>query len=133
MTIREAVIGNLPLKILSIALATALWLLSKGSKEEVVDVSVPVLLRNVPSGLYVGAGAPVALNVSLAGPRLRLIGLRPRETVLELDLKNLAEGTATFGEMEKRLHVPVGVQVLKVSPETVVVRLVKSARSDARR
>lgn len=133
MTIREAVTGNLPLKVLSLALATALWLLSKGSKEVVVDVSVPVLLRNVPAGLSVGGSGPTALNVSLAGPRLRLFGLRPRETALELDLKNLGEGTATFGGMEKRLQVPVGVQVVKVSPETVAVRLVKAARSDARR
>lgn len=125
MTIRQALTGNLHLKLLSLALAAALWLLATGSKEEVVDVSVPVLLRNVPPGLVAAGKVPDRINVAVAGPRLRLLGLRPRAVSLELDLENLGEGTATFGGIEKRLRVPAGVEVLRVYPTVVEIRLVR--------
>jgi len=133
MTLRQAVTGNLPLKLLSLALAAALWLLATGSKVEVVDLSVPVVLRNVPSGLAVGGHDPGRVHVAVAGPRLRLLGLRPREVSLELDLKNLGEGTATFGGIEKRLRVPAGVEVLRVYPAVVEIRLDRVTRPGTRR
>lgn len=133
MTFRQALTDNLALKLLSLALAAALWLLATGSREDVVDLSVPILLRNVPYGLASAGEEPGRVNVSVAGPRLRLLGLRPGGVSLELDVKNLGEGTASFGAIEKRLRIPAGVQVLRVSPSVVKIRLVKVSGAGAGR
>lgn len=121
---------NLSIKLLSLGLAAALWVLATGAKDAVMDVSVPVTFRNMPPGLALAGDVPARVEVTVAGSRLRFLGLRPNELSLALDLKDLGEGTATFGGIEKRLDIPAGVTVMRVYPSVLRLKLVKVSRFD---
>jgi len=124
----RVLVNNLSLKLLALLLAVALWLLATGAKESERDLSIPLALRNLPAGLSVAGPLPDAVEVTVAGPRIRLLGLRTEELSLSLDLRNLREGTVTFSGMEKRLRIPPGITMMRIYPSVVDVKLVRTAR-----
>lgn len=119
----RGLIDNLPIKLLALLLAVTLWLLAKGFTNVEMDIKVPVYLRNVPRGLVVRGRLPSSVQVSVAGSRIRFVEFHPERLSLELDASNLGEGTATFGNMEKRLALPPEINVLRLYPSTVEVTL----------
>jgi len=132
MTLWQLLADKLPIKLLSLALATALWLLATGAKDGSLDVSVPVVLRNPPPGLALAGDAPRRVDVTIAGPRLRLLGLHPERMSLELDLANLGEGAVTFSALEKRLRIPTGLTIMRIYPSVLEFKLVRAPRSGAK-
>ncbi|MDD2319204.1 MAG: CdaR family protein [Geobacteraceae bacterium] len=119
---------NLSLKLLALTLAVALWMLATGAKDAKRDISVPLLLQNLPAGLSIAGPLPGAIDVTIAGPKIRLLGLRSEELSLSLDLSNLRAGTVTFSGMEKRLRLPPGITVMRVFPSVIEVKLVRAPR-----
>jgi hypothetical protein len=122
---------NMFVKLLSLGLAVALWLLAGGSKRATVDVLVPLSLRNTPTGLAVSGEVPTAIAVTVTAPKIRLLGLRPEKMRVALDLAGLGEGTVTFPAIEKRLALPPGVTLLRIYPSMVAVKLVQANRKSA--
>jgi hypothetical protein len=123
---------NLSLKLLSLTLAVALWMLATGAKDSKRDISVPLSLQNLPQGLSVADPLPGSVDVTVAGPKIRLLGLRTEEMSLLLDLRNLRAGTVTFSGMEKRLQIPPGITVMRVYPSVIEVKLVRAPRQRKR-
>lgn len=132
MSLWQLLTDKLPIKLLSLVLAAALWLLATGAKEEYMDVSVPVVLRNQPQGLALAGDVPRRIDVTIAGPRLRLLGLHPEKMSLEFDLRNLGEGAVTFGGIEKRLRIPTGLTVMRIYPSVLELKLVPASRAGAK-
>lgn len=132
MMIWQALVNNLPLKLLSLLLAVALWVLATGAKDSERDISVPLSIGNLPAGLSVASSLPGTVDVTVAGPKIRLLGLRPEEMSLSLDLSNLHEGTVTFSGMEKRLRIPPGITVMRLYPSAIDVKLVRTRRRSFR-
>lgn len=132
MMIRQLLGNNLSMKLLSLLLAVALWVLAAGAKESERDISLPLSIRNLPAGLSVHGAVPGSVEVTVSGPKFRLLGLRPEKMSLSLDLQNLQEGTVTFSGMEKRLRIPPGITVLRLYPSVIDVKLVRSPPRGAR-
>ncbi|MHC1697435.1 MAG: CdaR family protein [Geobacteraceae bacterium] len=117
-------VNNLSLKLLALLLAVSLWLLATGAKDSERDFSIPLTLRNLPAGLAVADPLPETVEVTVSGPKIRLLGLRAEAMSLALDLRNLREGTVTFSGMEKRLRIPPGITVMRLYPSVIDVKLV---------
>jgi YbbR domain-containing protein len=128
----KALVNNLSLKLLALLLAGALWLLATGAKDSERDLSIPLSIRNLPAGLTVAGTLPATVEVTVAGPKIRLLGLRSQEMSLSLDLSNLHEGTVTFSGMENRLRIPPGIVVMRLYPSVVDVKLVRTKRRSIR-
>jgi YbbR domain-containing protein len=128
MIIWRVLVNNISLKLLALLLAVALWLLATGAKDSERDLSIPLALRNLPAGLSVAGPLPDTVEVTVSGPRIRLLGLRTEELSLSLDLRNLREGTVTFSGMEKRLRIPPGITVMRIYPAVIDVKLVRMQR-----
>jgi YbbR domain-containing protein len=124
--------NNLSLKLLSLLLAVALWVLATGAKDSEQDISIPLVIRNLPAGLSVASPLPGTVDVTVSGPKIRLLGLRSEEMSLSLDLRNLHEGTVTFSGMEKRLRIPPGIIVMRLYPSVIDVKLVRTTRRGVR-
>jgi YbbR domain-containing protein len=124
--------NNLSLKLLSLLLAVALWVLATGAKDSEQDISIPLVIRNLPAGFSVASPLPGTVNVTVSGPKIRLLGLRSEEMSLSLDLSNLHEGTVTFSGMEKRLRIPPGIIVMRLYPSVIDVKLVRATRLGVR-
>lgn len=124
----QGLVHNISLKLLALLLAVALWLLATGARDSERDFSIPLSLRNLPAGLAVAGPVPETVEVTVTGPKFRLLGLRAEAISLSLDLRNLREGTVTFSGMEKRLRIPPGITVMRLYPAVVDVTLVRTPR-----
>jgi YbbR domain-containing protein len=125
MTWRGAWNHNLGLKVLSLFLATLLWLFVTAGQESELDLQVPVLFEHLSSGLTIVNQPPSRLDVRVAGPKILLMRLRTDRLAAILDLKDAGEGSAGFPGPEKAIRFPEGVRVTRVIPAVIEVRLAK--------
>jgi hypothetical protein len=121
--------GNLPIKLLALALAAILWLMASGTREEEMDISFPLAVRNMPSGIAIASRVPREIRITVAGPKFSLRGIHGKRTPVLLDLEGLGEGTVSFSGMEKRLLLPPGISVLRVYPANIELKLVRASQS----
>jgi hypothetical protein len=126
---RQSLTGNLPIKLLALALAVALWLMASEAKQGEMDLSIPVAIRNMPAGLTVQNRIPPEIRVTVVGPRFSLQRVHPEQTPLPLDMTGVGEGTVTFSAMDKRLRLPQGISVLRVYPSDIELKLVRASRT----
>lgn len=124
----QTLANNLSLKLLALLLAVALWVLATGATDTERQISVPLTMVNLSPGLVVASPLPEVVDVAIAGPKIRILGLRSEEMSLSLDLGNLGPGTVTFSAMEKRLRIPPGLTVMRVYPSVIDVKLMRASR-----
>ena len=129
MRLRELVTHNLGLKALSLVMAVVIWFFVDVGKDTEISMAVPVLLKNIPSGLVIAGAPPPPINVRLMGPKIALIKFRAARPVLLLDLKGAGEGTTGFPDLESMLKLPDGVRVTRVTPVAMEIRLAKIGTS----
>jgi len=116
---------NLPIKLLALALAAALWLMASGARQEERELLVPLVLQNIPAGLAVENRIPPEIRVMVSGPRFSLRGIQWERRTILLDLSGLGEGISTFGGLDRHLKIPPGISVSRVYPSTIEVRLTR--------
>jgi YbbR domain-containing protein len=107
------------LKVISLALATLLWLLVAGQREAERSLRVPLEYRNVPDRIEL-LGEPVSLvDVRLRGTSGALAQLHGTDLVAVIDLRGARPGRRLFHLLPGDVVVPTGVKVLQVSPPTL--------------
>jgi hypothetical protein len=126
MRFRELVTHNLGLKALSLIMAVVIWFFVDAGNETEISMAVPVLLKNIPSGLVIATAPPPPINVRLKGPKISLLKFRADRPAIFLDLKGVGEGTTGFPGLESMINLPEGVRVTRITPEAIVVRLTKA-------
>ena len=125
MKLRELVTHNLGLKALSLIMAVVIWFFVDVGKETEISMAVPVLFKNIPSGLVIAGAPPPPINVRLKGPKVALLKFRAERPALLLDLKGAMEGITGFPALESMITLPEGVRVTRVIPAAMEVRLEK--------
>jgi YbbR domain-containing protein len=107
------------LKVMSLALATVLWLLVAGQREAERSLRVPLEYRNVPEQIEL-LGAPASfVDVRLRGTSSALAQLRGTDLVAVTDLHGARPGRRLFHLLPGDVVVPTGIKVLQVSPATL--------------
>jgi hypothetical protein len=115
---------NLGWKLLSIVIATGLWLALSGQSEVATSVPAAVRYRNVPPDLELSSDHIERLFLKVRGPAARLAASSLAQTTLVLDLGNaLKPGAQTFTITKDNLTLPPGVTLVRVVPSQVRVRL----------
>lgn len=114
----------LPVKLLSGVLALVIWAFVTGERPVERRVSVPVRFLNIPAELT-SAGGPPFTDVVVSGPRLPLALLNPGSLSLDLDLAGKGAGMTVFTDLERRLVMPAGFRVVRLSPARIEVLLKK--------
>ncbi len=117
---------HLGLKVLSLALATVLWLTVAG--EHVVErgLRVPLEFRNVPQALEIVGNTPDTVNVRVRGSSAVLSRLQPGDIVAVLDLSAARAGSRIFAMRSDEVRAPFGVEVSQVLPATIPLDLENS-------
>lgn len=72
MSVREAVTNNLALKLAAIFLAVVLWLFAKGEQTANREFFIPLVLRNIPSGLTTAERVPDGVVAVFSGANKEL-------------------------------------------------------------
>jgi len=106
-------------RILSLLLALLLWVYVTNEQNPVSDqsFSVPLTARDLPQG-YVVAGLPGAVNVRVRGASLVINALRRDDFSALVNLSGVKSGRQ---EVKVQLNAPHEVEVLQISPATVVI------------
>jgi YbbR domain-containing protein len=116
-------LDNIPLKLVSLGLATLLWFVIAGEKTSEMGVSAPLELQNFPKDLEV-TGEPVDnVEVRLRASPGIIQRIGPGDVSAQLDLAGLQEGEHIVHLTDKSIRMPFGVKVVKITPSLLTLNL----------
>ena len=116
---RDRVVHNLGLKLFSLGLAFALWLVVAGEQRVEHALSVPLKLTQLPEKMALINDPAGFVTVKLRGPKSLVTALAPDEVDLNLELSRLKEGENQVPIRAEQFGLPRGVEVLQISPSRV--------------
>jgi YbbR domain-containing protein len=109
-------IRHVGLKLLSIVVATLLWLVVTGDPVVERTMRVGLELQRAPDGLELVGAVPDTVAVRVRGPASRLSGLAPADVSAVVDLDGVRAGRRLFPLTPAQVTVPFGVDVMQVTP-----------------
>ncbi len=120
------------LKVVSLALAVALWMAVSG--EEVVErgLRVPLELQQFPPGLELSGEPFTLVDVRVRGGSGTLGQVTSGDVVAMLDLRAARPGRRLFQLTPENVRVPFGVEVVQVTPSSIAMVFEKSATRQIR-
>jgi YbbR domain-containing protein len=118
--LRRWVLHNFWLKVLSLLLATALWLAIEPEQEPAeVEVRVPIEFQHVPAHLEVSSVTIPEAQIRVRGPESVIRNLRPTDIHAELELANAKPGERTFDLTAQQILHSRELHVVQVVPGQV--------------
>jgi hypothetical protein len=113
------------LRLVSLAIALALFLVVRGERRVSHTFSVPIEAR-LPEGLAPAAPLPERLKVSVSGPWARLRTLEGADLgPVTIDLSRTGPGLASWFVRPESLRLPTGVRVDSLYPSQGTVDLLR--------
>jgi YbbR domain-containing protein len=107
-------------KAASLLLAMLLWFAIEGAPELVTIQTVPILYRNLKSGLILTSDAPENVRAELRGSSVKLAQSALSEVSMALDLTDVTgPGERTYTLSSSNFTLPQGVSFLRVIPSQV--------------
>ena len=107
--------------------AILLWLFVSGDETVERGLRVPLEFQQFPGGIEMMGEAPSLVDVRVRGGTSTLSRLGPGDIVAQLDLKAARVGRRLYQITPEQVRVPFGVQVIQVTPPTIVLAFEISA------
>ena len=118
--LRRWVLHNFWLKILSLILATGLWLaISPDQEPAEVAVRVPIEFRSVPAELEISSATIPEAQIRVRGPERMIRELRSTDIHAELQLADAKAGERTFDLTAQQIRLQRNLTVVQVVPGQV--------------
>ena len=114
--VRRIFLHNLPLKIMSLILATGLWYAVSREPVSEVEVSVPVEFQNVPENLELGSEHIPRAEIRVRGPARIVRDLKPSDVRAEIDLAGAQPGERTFDLSGRHIRTQRELSVVQIVP-----------------
>jgi len=121
-TLWEALVDNLPTKLISILIAVVLWIavLGSGTVEENQEVGLEVITS---PDLVVSNEIPEKVSFRLAGPKAALrSALNRRYDPIRINLAGSKPGLVTHRFFSDQIRLPIGVRVTSVTPNSIILK-----------
>lgn len=130
-SIRLWLVRDWPLKLVSLILALALWLLLVPAEKMYSEKSltIPLETRNVPAGLEIVEPPVAAIDITLRAPNRLLDEIGPSGLVARIDLDRATVLQQEYPLNTSMIAVPPGAEVVKISPSKVTIRLERTAEA----
>lgn len=119
---RQYVLHNLGLKLISLALATGLWLAIAREPAAEVAVDTAIEFHNVPSNLEISSENIPKAQVRLRGPERIVRRLQGADVYAEINLEGVKPGERTYDLTARQIHRPQQLEVVQVVPSEVHLR-----------
>ncbi|HEV3306883.1 MAG TPA: CdaR family protein [Candidatus Sulfotelmatobacter sp.] len=114
------VLHNFWLKILSLLIATGLWLaISPDQEPAEIAVRVPIEFRHVPPGLEISSTTIPEAQIRVRGPERLIRTLRSTDVHAELELLDAKAGDRTFDLTAQQIRHQRELDVVQVVPGQV--------------
>ena len=118
--VRRWVLHNFWLKVLSLLIATGLWLaISPDQEPAEVAIRVPIELRHVPQGLEISSMTIPEAQIRVRGPERLIRDLRSTDVHAELELVDAQAGERTFDLTAQQIRHQRELNVVQVVPGQV--------------
>jgi hypothetical protein len=121
---------RLGLKLVSVVLASLIWLVVSG--EQIVERAfrIPLEFTNLPSELELASDAPTIVDVRVRGSSGALSRLTVGELVAVLDLRQAKPGQRLFHMTGGDVRAPFGIEVVQVTPSSLAMTFEPSAMKE---
>jgi len=116
---KRYVLHNLGLKILSLLLATGLWLAIARDPVAEVAIRVPIEFLHVADNIEISSEAIPEAQIRVRGPGRFIRQLRSTDVHAELDLRDAKPGERTFDLTAQEIRRPQDLEVVQVVPSQV--------------
>jgi YbbR domain-containing protein len=118
--LRRWVLHNFWLKVLSLLIATALWLAIAPEQEPAeVEVRVPIEFQHVPTHLEISSITIPEAQIRVRGPESLIRNLRSTDIHAELELADAKPGERTFDLTAQQVRLSRELHVVQVVPGQV--------------
>lgn len=124
--IRQLFTKNIGLKLISLILAFAVWRMIASEDIAEVGFRIPLELRNIPDGMEVVGDVVNAVNVRVRSSSRVIKQLSSADMDTSIDLSEAEVGEHTFSLTKSNVQAPGGVEVIRVIPTHVKLRLEKT-------
>ena len=121
---------NLPLKLVSLALALGLWSVVPDADVPHIVSSVPVQLQNIPSDLALLDPAALTVEVTVRGMPARTRDLTPGQLSPQIDMFGAVVGDNVITLAASDIDRPFGVSVERIDPPRLRIQLDEKVRVD---
>jgi YbbR domain-containing protein len=112
---------NLGLKVLSICIASLLWLVVAGERVVERVLRVPVELQNLPGELEIVSNPPETVEVRVRGSSGTLSRMAPGDVSAVIDLRAARSGRRLFHLTTALVTTPYGLEAVQISPATLTM------------
>jgi YbbR domain-containing protein len=120
--LKRYVFHNFVLKIISLALATGLWIMiSRDEGPAEVAIRSPILFENMPSQLEISTEAIPSAQIRVRGSDRVIRHLQEGDVHAEIDLSGVKVGTRTFNLTSQQVRHPRDVDVMQVVPSRLTL------------
>jgi YbbR domain-containing protein len=118
---------HIGLKLLSIVLASLIWLVVSG--EQIVEraLRIPLEFTNLPADLELVGETPDLVEVRVRGSSGALSRVAAGELIAVLDLRSARAGRRLFHLTGADVRAPFGIEVVQIAPSNVSVMFEPSA------
>ena len=116
---KRYVLHNFGLKVLSLLLATGLWVAIARDPVAEVSIRVPIEFLHVPDNLEISSETIPEAQIRVRGPGRFIRQLRSTDVHAELDLRDGKPGERTFDLTAQEIRRPQDVEVVQVVPSQV--------------
>jgi YbbR domain-containing protein len=114
---KRYVLHNLGLKLLSLLLATGLWMvISPEEQPTEVAVRAPVVFQHVPAHLEISSESIPEAQIRVRGPERVIRQLQPNEIHAEIDLSDAKPGERTFDLTSQQVRHPRDLAIIQIVP-----------------
>jgi len=113
--LKRVFVQNFGLKLVSLLLASGLWLVVARSPVVEVVMKVPIEFKNVPDRLEIDSASFTEAQIRIRGPERLVNRLRSTDVSAHVDLATVVPGIRTF-ELTSNVSVPYGLEVVQVDP-----------------
>ncbi len=130
-TVRNLFVRDWELKLVSLLLAVAVWLLLVPAEKKFSEKSltIPLETRNIPAGLEIVERPATAIDVTLRAPDRTLDEIGPSALVARVDLDRATVLQQEYPLNPSMIAVPPGAEVVKISPGKVTIKLERTAEA----
>ena len=119
------------LKILSVLIALAMWIMVVSGHEETKEMTVPVKLINVSNGKVAIADYP-NVSINIKGAARLMQSLANSDVLLHIDVATFPNGQSIRRILPEDFKTPLGLEVVDVKPAELRITLDNITAKDGR-
>jgi YbbR domain-containing protein len=113
---QRAVLHNLGLKLIALALAVGFWLAVARDPVAEVAVDIPVEIRDLPQDLEISSEIVPKAQIRLRGPERVIHDLQSSDVYAAIEFNGVKPGERTFDLTAQQIHQPAGLEVVQIVP-----------------